>query len=362
MTPARNDSSLHSDGRLGFCPHPPVELSADRLVMNALIARAPTRLDFGGGWTDVPPYSEEEGGFVCNIAIARYATVRVCAAENNEASIDTRRATDTALAEAAVRRAGIEGITVAVTSDFPLGAGLGGSSAAGVAVNGALAAWRGVPLDRAALAEQSRAIEVEDLRSPVGDRTTTRPRTAGRWRSRSATTRACGDCRSRQQSSHRSSDDALSCTPDSRVSRATRSPPWSAHIVRAIAHVLHALGRMKALASAMADEICAKVISTTSARSSGSTGNISAHCIRRFPRRSSTAILERARAAGARGGKALGASGGGCVLVIAGEDNVDARDRCGNGARAQHRPRRDRRARPHLQTGFEMEITRRWRS
>jgi D-glycero-alpha-D-manno-heptose-7-phosphate kinase len=35
------------------------------------------------------------------------------------------------------------------------------------------------------------------------------------------------------------------------------------------------------------------------------------------------AILDRARAAGARGGKALGASGGGCVLVIAGEDNVD---------------------------------------
>ena len=35
-------------------------------------------------------------------------------------------------------------------------------------------------------------------------------------------------------------------------------------------------------------------------------------------------ILERARAAGARGGKALGASGGGCVLVIAGDDNVEA--------------------------------------
>jgi D-glycero-alpha-D-manno-heptose-7-phosphate kinase len=35
-------------------------------------------------------------------------------------------------------------------------------------------------------------------------------------------------------------------------------------------------------------------------------------------------ILERARRAGAKGGKALGASGGGCVLAIAGEDTVDA--------------------------------------
>ena len=42
-----------------------------------VVARAPARLDFGGGWTDVPPYSDEAGGTVCNLAIARYATVRV---------------------------------------------------------------------------------------------------------------------------------------------------------------------------------------------------------------------------------------------------------------------------------------------
>ena len=39
-----------------------------------LIMRAPTRIDFGGGWTDVPPYADEMGGFVCNLAITRYAT------------------------------------------------------------------------------------------------------------------------------------------------------------------------------------------------------------------------------------------------------------------------------------------------
>src|ERR1043166_872977 len=39
--------------------------------------RAPVRIDFGGGWTDVPPYDVEQGGFVCNVAIARYSTVRV---------------------------------------------------------------------------------------------------------------------------------------------------------------------------------------------------------------------------------------------------------------------------------------------
>ncbi|HEX6051267.1 MAG TPA: hypothetical protein VFZ21_18430, partial [Gemmatimonadaceae bacterium] len=136
--------------------------------MKVLTARAPTRIDFGGGWTDVPPYSDEEGGFVCNLAIKRYATVRIRATGDQGSGVDTRRAADSALAEAAVRRAGIDGISVEIASDFPIGAGLGGSSAAGVAVNGALAAWRGHPLDRTALAERSRAIEVEDLGVPGG--------------------------------------------------------------------------------------------------------------------------------------------------------------------------------------------------
>jgi D-glycero-alpha-D-manno-heptose-7-phosphate kinase len=36
-------------------------------------ARAPLRIDFGGGWTDVPFYALEHGGAVLNAAITRYA-------------------------------------------------------------------------------------------------------------------------------------------------------------------------------------------------------------------------------------------------------------------------------------------------
>ena len=42
-----------------------------------LVASAPTRIDLGGGWTDVPPYPAELGGCVCNIAITRRATVQL---------------------------------------------------------------------------------------------------------------------------------------------------------------------------------------------------------------------------------------------------------------------------------------------
>jgi D-glycero-alpha-D-manno-heptose-7-phosphate kinase len=39
-----------------------------------LKARAPLRIDFAGGWTDVPFYAEDKGGVVVNAAITRYVT------------------------------------------------------------------------------------------------------------------------------------------------------------------------------------------------------------------------------------------------------------------------------------------------
>jgi D-glycero-alpha-D-manno-heptose-7-phosphate kinase len=288
-----------------------------------LIARAPTRIDLGGGWTDVPPYSEEEGGFVCNIAINRHATVRIRESATAEGSVNTQRAADSALAEAAVRRAGISGITVEITSDFPIGAGLGGSSAAGVAVNGALAVWRGSRIDRAAIAEQSRAIEVEDLSVPGGRQDHYAAAYGGalaltfgdetRVRRLPMTARVRGELERRC---------IVVYTGQSRISGDTITAVLGAYRARD-RRVVHALGRMKALARAMADELHAGDIDELGQL-------VSEHWQHQrslhpsIPTPLIDSILERASAAGARGGKALGASGGGCVLVIAGDDNVDA--------------------------------------
>src|SRR6185437_16818128 len=59
-------------------------------------AMAPVRLDFAGGWTDVPPFSAREGGVVVNAAIGLYAHAEVCpggtglhlVAEDLEATLD----------------------------------------------------------------------------------------------------------------------------------------------------------------------------------------------------------------------------------------------------------------------------------
>jgi len=288
--------------------------------MTVLVARAPTRLDFGGGWTDVPPYSEEEGGFVCNVAIARYATVRVSRA--SETIVDTKRAIDSALAEAAVRRARVSDIAVEIISDFPLGAGLGGSSAAGVAVNGALATWRGDALDRTQLAEQSRAIEVEDLGVPGGRQDHYAAAYGGAlaltFGEETRVKRLPLPAPLKASLERRC---IVAYTGQSRISGDTITAVLGAYRARE-PRVIHALARMKALARAMADELCEQDIDEL--------GDLvwehwqhqrSLHPS--IPTPLIDAILERARAAGARGGKALGASGGGCVLIIAGDDNVD---------------------------------------
>ncbi|HEU4720838.1 MAG TPA: hypothetical protein VFS59_05690, partial [Gemmatimonadaceae bacterium] len=132
-------------------------------MTRAIVARAPTRLDFGGGWTDVPPYTEREGGAVCSLAITRYATATAALDEHAARRAGVGLPAEDALTAAALRRAGIPGAVAHVTADFPAGAGLGGSSACGVALAGALAMLRDVHLAPDELAALSRATEVEDL-------------------------------------------------------------------------------------------------------------------------------------------------------------------------------------------------------
>lgn len=132
-------------------------------VSRALVAHAPTRLDFGGGWTDVAPYSDERGAAVCNVAISRYATATVALGDGTAVRAPAMPGTDDALLRAALRRSDLPDATATIASDFPVGAGLGGSSAAGVALAGALATLAGTPLEPASLAERSRCTEVDDL-------------------------------------------------------------------------------------------------------------------------------------------------------------------------------------------------------
>jgi D-glycero-alpha-D-manno-heptose-7-phosphate kinase len=293
------------------------------LVPSAIVhsgTRAPTRLDFGGGWTDVPPYSEREGGFVCNIAIARYATVLLAPAANADGAVlSADRARDRPLVEAAVRRAGVTDVDAALYNDFPVGAGLGGSSAAGVALVDALGHIAGESLSPAIVAERSRATEVEELGVAGGrqdhyasafggalalrfsDRGTDVQRIALSRETASALERRC----------------IVVYTGESRISGETVTAVSSAYEC-GDAKVLFALRRMKDLAEEMARALDTADLDSLAAL----VGEHWAHqrsLHPAIPTRRIDATIEGARRAGALGAKALGASGGGCVLVIARE-------------------------------------------
>lgn len=291
--------------------------------MRSLAARAPVRIDFGGGWTDVPPICDDEGGCVCNLAIAHYATVRVRRASNGRAVGPPTVHADTALAQAALRRSGLaDEVVLDVRSDFPMGAGLGGSSACGVAVTGALAAWRGDPLDRSAIAEASRTVEIEDL-GVAGGR---QDHYASAYGGALALTFGEGtDVRRLPVSSELRAELERRCivgyTGQARVSGDMITAVLDAYRAR-VPRVLTALGRMKTLAESMIEALERGSVDDLG-ELVGEHWEHQRSLHRGIPTPLIDEILARARMAGALGGKALGASGGGCVLVIAGPDDAD---------------------------------------
>ena len=294
------------------------------MTERTVIARAPTRLDLGGGWTDVPPYCEVEGGFVCNIAINRYVVATVSAAVEVRAAGDRDASLvgHSPLVLAALRRSGVTDVEIDLDSDFPVAAGLGGSSAASAAVLGALATWRGTAVDRRAIAEEGRRIEVEEMGINGG----TQDHFAAAYGGALALT--CGAAVAVQQ---------LELTDSARRAFERRAiliysgqSRMSGDNIDAVLNgwragepgIVRALRGMKAVATRIPAALEAGDIDQLG-------GLVAAQWA--FQRSLHPAIptplideiIARALASGAIGAKALGASGGGCVLVIAGEGRAD---------------------------------------
>jgi D-glycero-alpha-D-manno-heptose-7-phosphate kinase len=272
-------------------------------------------LDFGGGWTDVPPYSTREGGRVCNVAINRYAEVAIHGAALH--SLDVERGADSALAAAAMRRAGVRGVHSTIRSDFPTGAGLGGSSAVGVALAGALRTWRQLPMtDLVSLAEESREVEVEEVGIAGGRQDHYAAAFGGPLEL------TFGECTGvRRLALSGAARHALEerClvfyTGQSRISGETIVAVLDAY-TSGDARVCAALARLRALAADMAPALERGDLDALGEA-------VAEHWIHQralhpsIPTPLIDDVLARAARAGAIGGKALGASGGGCVMVIA---------------------------------------------
>ena len=286
-----------------------------------IVTRAPTRIDFGGGWTDVPPYSDEMGGFVCNLAIARYATVTVT--RGGTAPDREEYFGDRSIADAAARRFRVTDAWIQAQSDFPVGAGLGGSSAVGVAAVAALAAFCGEKMTPTAMAELSREIEISDLGIAGGRQDHYAAAYGGALGLRFSAGKT--DVRIIPLSTSVRAELERRCiivyTGQSRISADTITAVLDAYRNRD-AGVLSALQHMRELAEGMADSLAAgNVDGLAELVGEQWTHQRALHPAIPTPRIDD--IIARAYDAGAVGAKALGASGGGCVLLIARADRVD---------------------------------------
>ena len=151
--------------------------------MSTLIrAKAPLRISFAGGGTDVPPFPEREGGLVLNATINRYAYGSLLPRADDQIKIesaDFRIATSFSahappvfdgqldLAKAAIAKVGNggdgRGFDLFLHSNAPPGSGLGSSSAMVVALIGLLGEFRNLPLTDYDVAELAIRIERLDL-------------------------------------------------------------------------------------------------------------------------------------------------------------------------------------------------------
>jgi D-glycero-alpha-D-manno-heptose-7-phosphate kinase len=155
-----------------------------RVEKRLLRARAPLRISFAGGGTDVPPYSDECGGVVLNATVNRFAYATVVPQEGDLVveSLDYDAAFSCSLDEPLVYDGQLDlakhvldhfrttesfatGLRVTLHNDAPPGSGLGSSSAITVAMVLALATHLRLPMDAYAVAQ--RAYELERVTAGI---------------------------------------------------------------------------------------------------------------------------------------------------------------------------------------------------
>jgi D-glycero-alpha-D-manno-heptose-7-phosphate kinase len=145
--------------------------------VSVIFSRAPLRLSLGGGGTDLPSYYRERGGFLVAAALDKYVYMlthtvfqrrfRMKYSEFEEVD-EVAEIRHPLLREALLRHWDGEPLEIASVADVPAGTGLGSSGAFTVCLLKALALGRRQATTPAALAEAASEIEIEILGEPVG--------------------------------------------------------------------------------------------------------------------------------------------------------------------------------------------------
>ena len=149
-----------------------------------LITRAPVRISFGGGGTDLPAHYERHGGLVVSATISYYVYtiltpgwsdgVQIISADyralcQQSTCDDLFWNDDLQLPKAITHHFNLcDGLTIFLASQVPPGTGLGSSGSVATSMIKALAFWCGLDLGPRQVAELACYIEIEKMAMPVG--------------------------------------------------------------------------------------------------------------------------------------------------------------------------------------------------
>ena len=296
-------------------------------------AAAPVRLDFAGGWTDVAPFSDREGGTV----VAGAIDLRVYAEFEPGGTGFLIRAEDLGQAERVATAADLTGDgmplhkaalrmlppgpgTLRTRSEVPPGSGLGSSGALDVAMVSVLSAVRGEIPSKAELANLGFELEAIDAGLPGGRQDQFSAALGGfnllRFQGENVEVEPLElDPAFVTELGRRT---VICYTGRSRVSGDTIARVMGAY-QRGEPEVTGALRRLAGLASEMAAALRSADLALVGRL-------LSANWLeqQRLDAKMSTpemtGLEARAKAAGALGGKAAGAGAGGCMFFLAGDD------------------------------------------
>lgn len=143
-----------------------------------IISRTPTRISFTGGGSDMKTYYRRNGGAVISTAIKRFVYITVNEKFDNRLrlsyskteEVDSVAEIEHRLLRAILHQQGVEGgIEITSVADIPSrGTGLGSSSSFTVGLLNVLHAYKGRFVSKEQLAEEACDIEIERLEDPIG--------------------------------------------------------------------------------------------------------------------------------------------------------------------------------------------------
>lgn len=142
-----------------------------------IIARAPFRVSFCGGGSDIPAFYEKYGGCVLSCSIRKYVYIALHPSFN-KSTITLKYSKTEEVADfneinhkyfkIILKDYDLKGVEIASMADIPSGTGLGSSSAFTVATLKAIKAYKKMSYSKYALASEACEIEITKAGSPIG--------------------------------------------------------------------------------------------------------------------------------------------------------------------------------------------------